>query len=198
MNSSTPSIIRGLQSLLWRAPAADLDILGEVRACSISFSSTDWEQITRNHHNDHVIIFQKRLPQPTIVVASCENTYIISLVTICMKTHNIATSATMMMGIKRIAKQGLTHPFGDARTVKQAFPSAIPTVDSDPFLMCDYFDMHEKNGPVSDPDEFPVNWHPHRGFDIASYLKTGTGRHGDSLGNRETFSTPGMQWCVHD
>jgi redox-sensitive bicupin YhaK (pirin superfamily) len=111
-----------------------------------------------------------------------------------MKTTNVATSVTMMMGIKRIAKQGLTHPFGDARTVKQAFPSGIPTVDSDPFLMCDYFNMHEKSGPVSHPDEFPVNWHPHRGFDIASYLKTGTGRHGDSLGNRETFSTPGMQW----
>jgi redox-sensitive bicupin YhaK (pirin superfamily) len=111
-----------------------------------------------------------------------------------MKTPNIATSVTTMMGIKRIAKQGLTHPFGDARTVKQAFPSGIPTVESDPFLMCDYFDMHENNGPVSHPDEFPVDWHPHRGFDIASYLKTGTGRHGDSLGNRETFSTPGMQW----
>lgn len=31
-------------------------------------------------------------------------------------------------------------------------------------------------------------------MDIATYLRAGTGRHGDSLGNRETFSTPGMQW----
>jgi len=30
--------------------------------------------------------------------------------------------------------------------------------------------------------------------DILSYLRSGKGRHGDSLGNRETFETPGMQW----
>ena len=100
----------------------------------------------------------------------------------------------MMMGIKRIAKEGLTNPFGDARTVKQAFPEGVPAVDSDPFLMCDYFDTVEKEGTAKHEDDFPVNWHPHRGFDIATYLKSGTGRHGDSLGNRETFSTPGMQW----
>jgi len=100
----------------------------------------------------------------------------------------------MFMAIKRVAKQGLTHPFGDHRTVKQAFPAGIPSVDSDPFLMCDYFDIKETNGPVQDEDDFPVGWHPHRGFDIASYLKSGTGRHGDSLGNRETYETPGMQW----
>jgi quercetin 2,3-dioxygenase len=99
-----------------------------------------------------------------------------------------------LMAIKRIAKQGMTHPFGDHRTVKQAFPAGIPTKDSDPFLMCDYFDMVETSGPVSDPDDFPIDWHPHRGFDIASYLKSGIGRHGDSLGNRETYATPGMQW----
>lgn len=93
-----------------------------------------------------------------------------------------------------IRKQGITHPFGDHRSVNQAFPAAIPSHASDPFLMCDYFAMKERNGPVTDPDDFPVNWHPHRGFDIASYLKSGTGRHGDSLGNRETYETPGMQW----
>ena len=47
---------------------------------------------------------------------------------------------------------------------------------------------------LPDPDRFPVNWHPHRGMDILSYLKTGVGRHGDSMGNRENFETPGMQW----
>ena len=104
------------------------------------------------------------------------------------------TMTTTMMGISKIAKQGTTHPFGDHRTVKQAFPSGIPTEQADPFLMCDYFDMPESKGKASDPDEFPVDWHPHRGFDIATYLRSGTGRHGDSLGNRETFSTPGMQW----
>lgn len=39
-----------------------------------------------------------------------------------------------------------------------------------------------------------LDWHPHRGMDILSYLRTGVGRHGDSLGNREEYATPGMQW----
>lgn len=100
----------------------------------------------------------------------------------------------MMMNVKRVVQQGLTHPFGDHRTVKQAFPAAIPSKESDPFLMCDYFDAVEKEGPVKNEDSFPVDWHPHAGFDIASYLLSGTGRHADSLGNRETYETPGMQW----
>jgi len=29
---------------------------------------------------------------------------------------------------------------------------------------------------------------------VVTYLKMGIGRHADSLGNRETFATPGMQW----
>jgi len=98
------------------------------------------------------------------------------------------------MTVQRVTKAGITHPFGDARTVTQAFPAAIPTSESDPFLMCDYFDSEEKKGPAKHEDDFPVDWHPHKGFDIASYLKSGSGRHGDSMGNRGTFATPGMQW----
>lgn len=105
-----------------------------------------------------------------------------------------ASMVTSLMSVKRIAQQGLTRPFGDERTVNQAFPSAIGTADADPFLMCDYFDMKVPHDPSPDPDVFPVDWHPHRGFDICSYMRSGTGRHGDSLGNRETYETPGMQW----
>jgi redox-sensitive bicupin YhaK (pirin superfamily) len=43
-------------------------------------------------------------------------------------------------------------------------------------------------------DDFPIGWHPHRGFDIATYMKVGRGRHGDSLGHREVYESPGMQW----
>lgn len=114
-----------------------------------------------------------------------------------MKTPNTDTcqkAITMFMAIKRIAKQGITHPFGDHRSVKQAFPAGIPSAESDPWLMCDYFNMVEDKGPSKDEDHFPVGWHPHRGFGICSYLKSGTGRHGDSLGNRESYETPGMQW----
>jgi redox-sensitive bicupin YhaK (pirin superfamily) len=102
------------------------------------------------------------------------------------------SSAAMMMPVKLIVKQGITNPFGDHRTVKQAFPSAIPSKQSDPFLMCDFFEMNETK--AQDEDDFPIGWHPHRGMDIATYLRKGIGRHGDSLGTRETFDAPGMQW----
>ena len=97
------------------------------------------------------------------------------------------------MPVIRIKAAGLTRPFGDERTVNQAFPAAVSTSESDPFLMCDFFSMPSE-GISEDPDYFPVDWHPHRGMDILSYIKTGVGRHGDSMGNRESFATPGMQW----
>lgn len=106
--------------------------------------------------------------------------------------NELITMASMT--INTIAKQVITRPFGDSRTVNQAFPAAIPSEHSDPFLMCDYFESVQSTNKAEHADDFPVNWHPHRGMDIASYLRTGTGRHGDSLGNRETFDSPGMQW----
>ena len=103
------------------------------------------------------------------------------------------TTSSQKMSVLRVAKAGATHPFGDERTVKQAFPAGLSKDESDPFLMCDYFSM-ASSGVSADPDHFPVGWHPHRGMDILSYMKTGIGRHGDSMGNRETFATPGIQW----
>ena len=97
------------------------------------------------------------------------------------------------MPIIRVASAGRVHPFGDERTVSQAFPSAVTEHEADPFLMCDFFDMPSE-GVVSHPDSFPIDWHPHRGMDILTYLIAGVGRHGDSMGNRENFATPGMQW----
>lgn len=105
----------------------------------------------------------------------------------------LAAAASMAMRIVRIVPAGMTHPFGDERTVSQAFPAAIPSEESDPFLMCDSFSLVSA-GVEPDQDTFPVAWHPHRGMDILSYLKSGVGRHGDSMGNRETYATPGMQW----
>mmetsp|Transcript_49663 Transcript_49663/g.121248 ORF Transcript_49663/g.121248 Transcript_49663/m.121248 type:complete len:318 (+) Transcript_49663:138-1091(+) len=106
-----------------------------------------------------------------------------------------ACSATMLgfMRISRVVAAGIAHPFGDERSVTQAFPNPIKAQDADPFLMCDYFNM-PSDGVARDEDHFPIDWHPHRGMDILSYFRTGVGRHGDSLGNRETFATPGMQW----
>lgn len=65
---------------------------------------------------------------------------------------------------------------------------------TDPFLMCDFFGPSLSTGKISNADEFPVQWHPHRGMDIVSYLIEGVGRHADSLGNRGEYASPGMQW----
>jgi len=35
-------------------------------------------------------------------------------------------------------------PFGDDRSVDQAFPNAISAVAADPFLMCDDFSMQSR------------------------------------------------------
>ena len=41
-----------------------------------------------------------------------------------------------------------------------------------------------------------VAWHPHHGMDILSYMVEGCGRHADSLGNRETFGSPGTDMHI--
>lgn len=88
-----------------------------------------------------------------------------------------------------------TFPTGNPDfSVMQAFPAAVSSENSDPFLMCDYFGTTLSTGATEDPDEFSVDWHPHRGMDICTYMKQGLGRHADSMGNRETFKSPGMQW----
>lgn len=93
----------------------------------------------------------------------------------------------------RMAKT--TYPTGNPNfSVKQAFPSGFDEVEADPFLMCDRFGPVKSNGPSNNPDQFEVGWHPHRGMDICTYMKNGIGRHADSLGNRESYNTPGMQW----
>jgi redox-sensitive bicupin YhaK (pirin superfamily) len=53
--------------------------------------------------------------------------------------------------------------------------------------MCDHFGPTNTLPKVDDPDTFPVDWHPHRGMDILTYIVEGVGRHADSLGNRGEF-----------
>lgn len=96
----------------------------------------------------------------------------------------------------KIDTASIAHPTGDPTfAVLQPFPSAIPPEESDPFLMCDEIGPKLSSGVAKGPDDFPVNWHPHVGMDIMSYYKQGRGRHGDSLGNRTSFTSPGFQWC---
>ena len=87
-------------------------------------------------------------------------------------------------------------PTGDPNfAVMQAWPGAFQNeAVTDPFLMLDYFGPTKSKGVIADPDKFMVGWHPHRGMDITTYMVSGVGRHADSMGNRETFASPGMQW----
>lgn len=93
----------------------------------------------------------------------------------------------------RMAK--VTYPTGNPKfSVMQAFPASITAEEADPFLMMDHFGPTLSDGKISDPDSFQVDWHPHRGMDILTYITEGLGRHADSLGNRGEYASPGMQW----
>lgn len=108
--------------------------------------------------------------------------------------QNMETARKQMKILKKVLAKK-TFPTGDPTfSTMQAFPAGIPAEESDPFLMCDYFGPSESKESARNPDHFPIGWHPHRGMDICTYMKQGVGRHADSLGNREEFATPGMQW----
>jgi redox-sensitive bicupin YhaK (pirin superfamily) len=98
------------------------------------------------------------------------------------------------MNVLAVKKAQKAFPTGDPKfCVMQPFPAAFTAEESDPFLMCDRFGPVTSTQTVSDPDHFPVAWHPHRGMDICTYLTEGISRHADSLGNRGTFASPGLQ-----
>merc|ERR1712216_789193 len=99
------------------------------------------------------------------------------------------------MPVLGVREAKITHPTGDPKfSVLQAFPAGFSAEEADPFLMRDEFGPMTSKGVVNDPDEFPVGWHPHRGMDLLTYMLEGTCRHADSMGNRESFPAPAMQW----
>jgi hypothetical protein len=98
------------------------------------------------------------------------------------------------MNVLAVKKAQKAFPTGDPKLcVMQPFPAAFTAEESDPFLMCDRFGPITAKQNVSDPDHFPIAWHPHRGMDICTYLTEGISRHADSLGNRGTYKSPGLQ-----
>jgi hypothetical protein len=98
------------------------------------------------------------------------------------------------MNVLAVKKAQKAFPTGNPSfCVMQPFPAAFTAEESDPFLMCDRFGPVQSTQTVSDPDHFPVAWHPHRGMDICTYLTEGISRHADSLGNRGTYAAPGLQ-----
>ena len=99
-----------------------------------------------------------------------------------------------MLRVLAVKAAKVTHPTGDpAFKVLQSFPAVFTAEEVSPFLMMDHFGPMISTG-LTGEDEFMVPWHPHRGQDLLSYMITGNGRHADSMGNRETFASPGIQW----
>jgi redox-sensitive bicupin YhaK (pirin superfamily) len=119
--------------------------------------------------------------------------------------HNLSTlaaamstsaPAALLLPVLKVRPAEITYPTGNKNfAVLQAFPAALTAEEADPFLMCDHFGPTPSDGAAKHADDFPVNWHPHRGMDICTYMTAGVGRHADSLGNRELFETPGLQFC---
>jgi redox-sensitive bicupin YhaK (pirin superfamily) len=108
-------------------------------------------------------------------------------------------AATAVRGLRALAvrRAETTYPTGNkAFSVLQAFPAGFTAEEASPFLMLDHFGPMTSTGAETDPDVFPVPWHPHRGMDVVTYLLRGVGRHADSLGNRETYATPGIQYIA--
>jgi redox-sensitive bicupin YhaK (pirin superfamily) len=99
----------------------------------------------------------------------------------------------------------MTHP--QTRSIRQVLKSK-PTVEGagvhlkrvfgfrevprlDPFLLLD--DFHSSR-PEDYLKGFP--WHPHRGIETITYLLEGEVAHGDSLGNKGTIHSGGVQWMT--
>ena len=61
----------------------------------------------------------------------------------------------------------------------------------DPFLLLDHF---ESSTPSDYQAGFP--FHPHRGIETVTILRTGQIRHGDSLGHKGTISDGDIQWMT--
>ena len=61
----------------------------------------------------------------------------------------------------------------------------------DPFLLLDHF---ESSVPADHRAGFP--FHPHRGIETVTILRTGEVRHGDSLGRRGIIGSGDVQWMT--
>jgi len=108
-----------------------------------------------------------------------------------------AADMSKLMPVRDVRKAKTAYPTGDPSfAVKQCMPGAYTEAESDPFLMCDEFGPSLSKGAYGDDSDegFDVAWHPHKGMDILTYMVEGKGRHADSLGNRETYDSPGFQW----
>lgn len=74
--------------------------------------------------------------------------------------------------------------------VRRALPSSqFPYDHVDPFLLLDHFDTSDPS--FSSGTAFPR--HPHRGFEIITYILEGAGMHADDFGNSSVVRGGGLQ-----
>ena len=72
--------------------------------------------------------------------------------------------------------------------IRRVLPSrVIPIQQVDPWLLLDHFKMED----FGNGESFPP--HPHRGFEIVTYMIQGTGHHQDSEGNKGVVHSGGLQ-----
>lgn len=75
---------------------------------------------------------------------------------------------------------------GEGTIIKRCMGEDV-TDTVDPFLMLDEFIV---NPPTGFPD------HPHRGFELVSYILQGTGQHEDFMGHKGKLKTGDVQWLT--
>ena len=116
-------------------------------------------------------------------------------------------AALVPLRVLSAAPAHVSYPTGDKSfAVLEAFPGggALAAERISPFLLAHEWGAVTKtlDGRVA-PDPGPpslrekaatVGWHPHRGFDLLSYIKEGRGSHADSLGNVAVVRPGGVQY----
>lgn len=117
-------------------------------------------------------------------------------------TNNIISGAKVLR-VGSVVGTSINHPTGDPNfSVLESFPSNLEYEKTSPFLLSHEWGKptkvlgrHAKDpGPPENAGDRHVGWHPHRGFDILSYIKQGRGSHADSLGNAAIVRPGGIQW----
>ena len=92
-----------------------------------------------------------------------------------------SSSSSSPLRVARVVGSSVNHPTGDPNfAVLESFPSNLDYEHTSPFLLSHEWGTATKTplaqhapdpGPPSQPGDRHVGWHPHRGFDILSYIK---------------------------
>jgi quercetin 2,3-dioxygenase len=91
--------------------------------------------------------------------------------------------------IKQIIRPQATVEGAGVNLIRSIGTSQLTNLD--PFLLLDHF---ESTTPSDYRAGFP--FHPHRGIETVTILRTGQVRHGDSLGHKGTLSGGDVQWMT--